>query len=73
MSTKATRHELADKPFLGTPRPLPRVMTCHVPRGTTGHWCGRSWTANTAAEYDEYVRARQVHQVLCGSLNQSLA
>jgi hypothetical protein len=73
VSAKAARHELAEKPFLGTPRPLPRVLTCHVPGAHRGRWCGRLWTANTMTEYDEHVRARHVHQTLCASLNQSLA
>lgn len=70
---KATRHELADKPFVGTPRPLPRALLCHVPKGPTGRWCGRSWTANTMVEYHELLRVREVHQRLCGTLETSLA
>ena len=61
MSSKATRHELADKPFVGTPRPLPRVLFCHVPQ----HWCGRHWTVNTVEAYEAALMIRDTHQVLC--------
>ena len=63
MTAKAARHELADRPFYGTPRPLPRILFCHVP----ARWCGRLWTANTETEYGEHVKARTVHEVLCAT------
>lgn len=50
-----------DKIFHGTPRPLPRVLFCHVP----AHWCGRHWTANTAEQYNDAVKARVNHEQLC--------
>lgn len=68
MSRRAVRHDQVDRPFVGTPRPLPRVLTCHVPRGLTGHWCGRHWTVNTMERYHEVERLREVHQQLCESL-----
>lgn len=67
---KAARHEAQDRPFVGTPRPLPRVLTCHVPKGGTGRWCGRHWTANTLDEFHIVERWRDVHQKLCGSLEE---
>lgn len=67
MTGRAVRHELADRPFVGTPRPLPRVLFCHVPLGDTGRACGRVWMANTEAEYEEHVKARQAHEVLCAA------
>lgn len=50
-----------DQVFYGTPRPLPRVLLCHVPT----HWCGRHWVANTVERYDEATKARVAHEQLC--------
>lgn len=69
MSRRAVKHEIAERPFVGTPRPLPRVLMCHVPREPTGAWCGRHWTANTMDQYAEAAEQRRVHMTLCGSLS----
>lgn len=61
MSRKAASHELGEQMFVGTPRPLPRVLLCHVPT----HWCGRHWVANSSEQYDEAIKARKIHQRLC--------
>ncbi len=50
-----------DQVFHGTPRPLPRVLFCHAP----AHWCGRLWTVNTVAKYDEAIKERVSHEQLC--------
>jgi len=50
-----------DQMFHGTPRPLPRVLFCHVP----AHWCGRLWTVNTPAQYDQALGERVNHEQLC--------
>lgn len=55
----------ADRPFFGTPRPLPRVLLCN---STAEQFCGRTWTANTMEQYEEFVKQREVHEVLCASL-----
>jgi hypothetical protein len=49
--------------FFGTPRPLPRVLFCHVP--TT--WCGRLWVANTEEQYGAFVQGRVAHEQFCST------
>lgn len=65
---KVVKHEMQDRSFVGTPRPLPRVLMCHVPKGMNGCWCGRHWTANTMDDYHVIERLREVHQRVCGTL-----
>lgn len=62
MVLKAVPHEQAEQRFVGTPRPLPRVLFCHVPG-----FCGRTWIANTMPEYEQQVRSRAAHEVFCGT------
>lgn len=52
-----------DQVFYGTPRPLPRVLFCHVPV----EWCGRHWIANTVDEYDTAIEERVAHETLCAT------
>lgn len=61
MSFRAVRHELSDQSFVGTPRPLPRLLFCHVP----DRWCGRKWWVTNESEYALALKAREVHQELC--------
>ena len=55
----------ADRPFFGTPRPLPRVLLCN---STAERFCGRTWTANPMEQYDEYVKLRAAHEPICASM-----
>ncbi len=50
--------------FFGTPRPLPRVLTC----AATPKFCGRWWFAKTDQDYAQMVKERETHEVLCDSL-----
>jgi hypothetical protein len=50
--------------FYGTPRPLPRLMLC----AATEKFCGRRWFVKTEAEYENAVKERQTHEVLCESM-----
>lgn len=63
MSVKAAPHELAEQPFLGTPRPLPRILLCHA----TEQFCGRHWIANSMPDYERTTRERQAHEVFCAT------
>lgn len=63
MSVRAAPHELAEQPFVGAPVVLPRVLLCHA----TERYCGRSWLAATWPQYDEKVKQRQVHELLCAN------
>lgn len=67
MTARAVRHELADRPFYGTPRPLPRLLFCCVPLGERGRFCGRWWWATSGPGYEAAVKERGVHEVLCAS------
>ena len=67
MSKRAVPHPQSEQSFVGTPRPLPRVLLCHVPTGHAGRWCGRQWTANTAQQYQEKIRLREGHHLLCAN------
>lgn len=49
--------------FFGTPRPLPRVLFCHVPTS----WCGRLWSANTEVDYMASLKAREAHETFCST------
>jgi len=62
MSVKSTPHDLADRPYVGAPVKLPRVLLCHA---TPEYRCGRAWVANTWERYTEYTEARKAHQTLC--------
>ena len=47
----------------------PFIMFCHV----SASKCGRYWLANTADEYDQYLKERDAHHVFCAvSENPSL-
>ena len=65
--SKAVKHELAERSFYGTPRPLPRALFCHVPTGHAGKWCGRMWFAKTPQQYQELSKLREGHQLLCAN------
>ena len=64
MSSKAAPHDLAERPFYGTPRPLPRILFCCAGE----RFCGRTWIANTMAEYQDAVQGRQAHEALCTNM-----
>jgi hypothetical protein len=66
MSLRAAPHDLADQPVYGTPRTLPFVLLCHA----TEQFCGRFWIANTWDQYDGMVKAREAHEVFCGTATQ---
>lgn len=66
MSLKAAPHDLADQPVYGTPRTTPYVLLCHA----TLNFCGRFWVANSMDQYDEHLKAREVHEMFCGSAQQ---
>lgn len=61
MSLRAAPHDLADRPFVGTPRVPPFVMLCHV----SASKCGRYWVANTVEQYNVYLSERDAHHVFC--------
>lgn len=61
MSLKAAPHDLADRPFLGTPRVPPFLLLCHVAASR----CGRYWVANSVEEYHAYLTERDAHHVFC--------
>ncbi|MGW7001420.1 hypothetical protein ACWGCW_00985 [Streptomyces sp. NPDC054933] len=61
MTVKAARHDLADRPFHGAPRTLPTVLLC----AASERWCGRHWTANTRAQYEQHTKTREAHETLC--------
>jgi hypothetical protein len=49
--------------FYGTPRNLPFVFLCQA----DVNFCGRKWIVNTEKQYEEAVKARQTHEVLCSA------
>lgn len=71
---KATKHEMAEQKFAGTPRTLPFVSFCRVPvpklllasDNQTG-WCGKLWTSNSVPAYHDNERLRVVHEQLCSA------
>lgn len=68
MSGRATPHELGEQAFIGTPRPLPRLLFCHVP----DRWCGRKWWVTSEAEYNLALKSREVHQELCATVKRGV-
>jgi hypothetical protein len=66
VSLKAAPHDLSEQPVYGTPRTIPYVLLCHA----TLDFCGRFWVANTWEQYDELTKAREAHQVFCGTAQQ---
>lgn len=61
VSVKAAPHDLAERPFMGTPRVPPFVLFCHV----SASRCGWYKVANSAEEYQTLLRLRDVHQTFC--------
>lgn len=55
----------SDKPYFGTPTPLPRALLCN---STPDAFCGRVWTANTMAEYELCLQQRQAHEAICAPM-----
>ena len=49
--------------FYGTPRTIPTVLLCQAGQ----LFCGRHWIANTWPQYDQMVKDRQVHEMLCSA------
>ena len=74
---KAAPHPGAEPVWFGTPRPLPRILFCHVPApspmSARTRWCGRLWAANTPEQYAEHAQTREAHHRLCGSLAAAVA
>jgi hypothetical protein len=62
VASKAMPHDLTDRPFLGTPRPLPFVLLCNA---RAINPCGRFWIANTMEQYQEAIEGRTAHEIFC--------
>ena len=61
MSVKAAPHDLAERPFHGTPRVPPFILFCHV----SASRCGWYKVANSSEEYQVFLRIRDLHHSGC--------
>ena len=66
---RSTPHDLAEKPYYGTPRTLPMALLCN---SNPDEFCGRVWTANTMEQYNQYLEERKGHEAFCSAAVQSL-
>ena len=49
--------------FYGTPRSLPFIFLCQA----DVNFCGRLWIANTEEQYEQAIKDRKTHEVLCSA------